>query len=185
MPEQSTSFFIHTVFVASIVAGCAPEGISTRLPETNRNTALTSSLLHHVNGQAINLSDSALATRINSAALDVLQSCQSRSKQGVSAADWQAARQSPHCLELRTSEVATITMDNGSDVSVSAMMLVLDVDNPGKEKVLTLHEGHYRSPFILCDSTAINAVRDLVGEATLQLKHSTQVNTASGLSSSE
>lgn len=185
MPEQSTSLLINTVFLAYIVAGCTPEGIGTRLSETNRNTAPTSSLVHHVNGQAIDLSDSVMATRINSAALEVLQSCQSRSKQGVSAADWQAARQSPDCLELRISDVATITMDNGSDVSVSAMMLVLDADNPGKDKVLTLHDGHYRSPFISCDVTAINTVRDLIGEATAQFNRSTQVNTASGLSSSK
>ena len=153
------------VYLAIVVSACTPSGGDTTLPNEARGTTSQGSVMSYQDGSSVNHSDSLHAETISEAAFSLLQSCRSRSKQRITATDWQAARESPQAVEIRTTESRTITMDVGSTTEINALILMLDVDNQSRDSVLTLHAGHYRSPFVLCDSDKASSVQALLESA--------------------
>lgn len=158
------------IALAMLIAACTQDKNVTSMNNNHGQAVEPTQLSHHFNGRTIDLFESDRAQQISKSSFDLVRSCRTQLKKSVSATDWQLARTSTYAIELRIAKDETISMENGSDATVSAMIISLEDNMPEQAVVLTLQNNHYRSPFIHCDPQVAERLVALVTQASKKMQ---------------
>ena len=170
MNIPKSAAFATILALVTVTTACTQDKNVTSLNKTNRQGIVPTQLSHHFNRRTIDLSESDRAQQISALSFDLVRTCRTQLKRSISASDWQLARTSDYAIELRVAKDQTINMDNGSDATMSALIISLEDNLPEQAVVLTLQNNHYRSPFVHCDSQLAERLVALVTQASIKMQ---------------